>query len=100
MKRLILVAALVAAPCNGAVVQGVGASSCATAFAPERKFELGPWVWGFWSGMNAATNSSVGESTDPAGVLGEVELFCRDHPSQTLAQAAFTTYLRLRAEKR
>src|SRR5215472_10460573 len=53
---------------------------------------LGTWILGFWSGLNAAKNGRVGSNTTAAGVVGEVRLYCSNHPSASLAQAALTTY--------
>jgi hypothetical protein len=58
------------------------------------------WILGFWSGLNAAKNGLVGESTTASGVIGEVKLYCTSHPSMGLAQATMDTYTNMKAAKR
>ncbi len=61
----------------------------------------GLWILGFWSGMNAANHSLVGDRTTASGVIGEVKLYCAGHPSIALPQATFDTYAAMkRTEKR
>jgi hypothetical protein len=55
------------------------------------------WVTGFVSGMNAATYSTVGQSTTTSGLLGEVKLYCSQHPSDRLMNAVFQTYRMMKA---
>lgn len=61
---------------------------------------LGIWILGFWSGLNAAKNARVGETTTANGVVAEVKLYCSTHPSVTLAQATFDTYGTMRDARR
>lgn len=58
------------------------------------------WILGFWSGLNAAKNGLVGDSTTTNGVIGEVKLYCTSHPSMGLAQATLDTYANMKAAKR
>ncbi len=53
---------------------------------------VGSWILGFWSGINVANDARVGGSTTSNGVVGEVKLHCRKHPSKSLGQATFDTY--------
>lgn len=57
---------------------------------------VGTWILGFWSGLNAAKNAHVGDSTTASGVVGEVKLYCSSHPSISLAQATLDTYSTMR----
>lgn len=90
----------ISAPSGAATLMGLGAASCATALDPRKETERAGWVWGFWTGMNAAENGVVGSTTDPQGVLEEVELLCRQIPSWTLAQASYSTFGKLKSERR
>ena len=58
------------------------------------------WILGFWSGLNAARNGLVGESTTASGVVGEVKLYCASHPSLGLAQATMDTYANMKVATR
>ena len=58
---------------------------------------VGTWILGFWSGLNAARNAHVGDSTTASGVVGEVKLYCSAHPSVSLAQATLDTYSAMRS---
>lgn len=60
---------------------------------------VGTWILGFWSGLNAAKNARVGDSTTASGVVGEVKLYCSGHPSVTLPQATLDTYDAMRTSK-
>lgn len=74
-------------------------ASCAS--AGERVINdvtINYWILGFWTGMNTATASQVGRSTDTKGVLGEVKLYCDAHPSATITEATTVTYQRLKSE--
>ena len=53
---------------------------------------IGYWILGFWSGLNAANDALVGDSTTANGVVGEVKLYCASHPSVGLPQATLDTY--------
>ena len=61
---------------------------------------VGTWVLGFWSGLNAAKNARVGDSTTASGLIGEVKLYCSSHPSVSLAQATLDTYTAMRESAR
>jgi hypothetical protein len=60
----------------------------------------GTWNLGFWSGLNAAKNARVGDTTTANGVLGEVKLYCSMHPSLSLAQATLDTYSAIRNSRK
>ena len=62
---------------------------------------IGYWILGFWSGVNAANDALVGDSTTANGVIGEVKLYCVGHPSVSLPQATLDAYAAMkRAHKR
>lgn len=42
----------------------------------------------------------VGESTDGAGIVGEVKLACQAAPSKTVVEVTLETYQRFKAENR
>lgn len=84
-------------PNGGATVFGEGNSSCAKAFSPQRENLTFNWVMGFWSGLNAAANVSVGKDTDAEGIVGEVGLICEREPSKPLVVAAFEAYQKKRS---
>ncbi len=80
---------------------GIGLSSCATWLdEPGTRHSGDNWVLGFWTGMNVQANLKVGETTDARGILGEVEVRCRQRPSGALATAAKQTWLDMRKEGR
>ena len=58
------------------------------------------WILGFWSGMNNALGKQIGRTTDTAGLLGEVKLYCDAHPSATVTEASLMTYLKFETEHR
>lgn len=60
----------------------------------------GYWVLGFWSGLNAANDALVGDSTTASGVIGEVKLYCASHPSISLPQATLDTYSAMKKPRR
>lgn len=84
------------------LVLGAGMSSCATWVSTnETNYRLGEvWIMGFWSGRNAGTDGSVGGSSDPDGIIGEVKLYCTSNPSTRLFTAANDVYARMRSQGR
>lgn len=60
--------------------------------------EAASWVTGFVTGMNAADSAMVGQTTTTSGLLGEVKLHCEQHPSDTLMNASYATYQRLKKQ--
>ena len=58
------------------------------------------WILGYWSGLNTAKNSLVGDKTTANGVIGEVNLYCAAHPSLDLPQATFDTFNAMKEAKR
>ena len=82
-------------------VFGIGQASCASWLqSPESKISGSHWVMGAWSGLNSANGATVGHQTDGAGIVGEVEKFCRDNPSTLLYSATADTYAKLRDARR
>jgi hypothetical protein len=61
---------------------------------------IGYWILGFWSGLNAANDALVGDSTTANGVVGEVMLYCASHPSVSLPQATLDTYVAMKKSRR
>ena len=68
----------------------------------DKRLQGESWLLGFWSGMNAADgapSSDVGHGTDGLGILGEVTLICRAHPSERLGEATMEAYYLVRARE-
>ncbi len=61
---------------------------------------VGYWILGFWSGLNAANDALVGDSTTANGVVGEVKLYCASHPSVGLPQATLDTYAAMKKARK
>jgi len=93
MMLLLALAAQVAQPRVGTVVQarGAGTLTCATAFLPENRAATENWIAGFWAAWDMArireADPAAGNS-DLNGIVGEVEKVCRDQPSSGLLGAA------------
>lgn len=91
---------------QGGMVFG-GLDSCATWLSTSANENAGRhWILGFWSGKNmeaalaGGRMGRVGESTDGAGIVGEVKLACQAAPSKTLIAVTLETYERFKAENR
>ncbi|MFG1377897.1 hypothetical protein [Xanthobacter autotrophicus] len=73
-----------------AQVWGIGGRSCASWLANSiSEAEGSAWVLGYWTGRNfgaavARKNGTVGATTDPSGVIGEVRKRCVNNPASTL----------------
>lgn len=83
-------------------VYGPGTASCAT-YLNDRslRFNADGWILGFWTGSNRVSdNHGVGSSTDSRGIVGEVALACRNHPSVSLFQTEKEVYDRMKGEGR
>ncbi len=75
---------------------GIGGMSCAHwRSTQEHRLEGTIWIYGFWTGLNyvAAASDQTQAKTDAAAIVNEVERTCAHRTSQTLASAAWTTYL-------
>jgi hypothetical protein len=75
---------------------GIGRMSCAHwRFTQAHRLEGTIWVYGFWTGLNyvAAASDQTQAKIDVAAKVAQVEKTCAQQPSQTLASAAWTTYL-------
>ena len=75
---------------------GIGRMSCAhweSTQAHQREGTI--WVYGFWTGLNyvAAASDQTQANIDVAAIVAQVEKTCARQTSQTLAGAAWTTYL-------
>ena len=106
MIRRVMIAALVfAAPVGLVSAQatkvsvdmiGIGRMSCAHWRSTQaHQLEGTIWVYGFWTGLNyvAAASDQTQAKIDVAAIVAQVEKTCAQQTSQTLASAAWTTYL-------
>jgi hypothetical protein len=105
MKRVLVAALVFAAPACLVLAQdtkvsvdmiGIGAMSCAHWEATRaHRLEGTIWIYGFWTGLNyvAAASDQTQAKIDVAAIVNEVEKTCAHQTSQTLASAAWTTYL-------
>jgi hypothetical protein len=76
---------------------GIGSMSCAHWRSTREHLAEGTvWIYGFWTGLNyvAAASDQAQPRIDVAAIATEVEKTCAQQTSQTLASAAWTTYLR------
>jgi len=75
---------------------GVGSMSCAHwRSTDEHQLEGTVWIHGFWTGLNyvAAASGQTQPRISVSSIVAEVEKACARKTSQTLASAAWTTYL-------
>jgi hypothetical protein len=75
---------------------GIGNMSCAHwQSTKEHLLEGTVWIYGFWTGLNyvAAASDQAQAKIDVAAIAPAVEKTCARQMSQTLASAAWTTYL-------
>ena len=75
---------------------GIGRMSCAHWRSTQaHRLEGTIWVYGFWTGLNyvAAASDQTQAKIDVAAIVTQVEKTCAQQTSQTLASAAWTTYL-------
>ena len=75
---------------------GIGGMSCAHwRSTQEHLLEGTVWIYGFWTGINyvAAASDQTQAKIDMAAMVAKVEKTCAQQTSQTLASAAWTTYL-------
>jgi hypothetical protein len=75
---------------------GIGGMSCAYwRSTQEHRREGTIWIYGFWTGLNyvAAASDQTQAKIAAAAIVNEVERTCAQQTSQTLAGAAWTTYL-------
>jgi hypothetical protein len=75
---------------------GIGRMSCAHWRSTQaHRVEGAIWVHGFWTGLNyvAAASDQTQAKIDAAAIVVQVEKTCAQQTSQTLANAAWTTYL-------
>jgi hypothetical protein len=105
IKRVLFAALVLAAPACLVLAQdakvsvdmiGIGGMSCAHwRSTQEHRLEGTIWIYGFWTGLNyvAAASDQAQAKIDVAAIVNEVEKTCTHQTSQTLASAAWTTYL-------
>ena len=75
---------------------GIGSMSCAHwRSTDEHQLEGTVWIHGFWTGLNyvAAASGQTQPRISVSSIVAEVEKACARKTSQTLASAAWTTYL-------
>jgi hypothetical protein len=75
---------------------GIGRMSCAHWRSTQAHLSEGTaWVYGFWTGLNyvAAASEQTQAKIDVVTIVAQVEKTCAQQTSQTLASAAWTTYL-------
>jgi len=77
-------------------ILGVGISTCAANMTKENDDGPVAWVFGFWTGLNAAFGEDVGKELSPREIYREVIVVCMQDPSLTLSNAAWTAYQRVR----
>jgi hypothetical protein len=105
IKRVIIAALVFAAPVCLVSAQdtnvsvdmiGIGRMSCAHwRSAQAHRLEGTIWIYGFWTGLNyvAAASDQEQAKIDVTEIVAQVEKTCAQQTSQTLASAAWTTYL-------
>jgi hypothetical protein len=105
MKRVLFAALVCTAPACLVSAQdsqvsvnmiGIGGMSCAHwRSTQEHRLEGTIWIYGFWTGLNyvAAASDQTQAKINVAAIVTEVEKTCAQQMSQTLASAAWTTYL-------
>jgi hypothetical protein len=75
---------------------GIGRMSCVPwRFTQAHRLEGTIWLYSFWTGLNyvAAASDQTQAKIDVAAIVAQVEKTCAEQTSQTLAMAAWTTYL-------
>jgi hypothetical protein len=75
---------------------GIGRMSCAHwRSTQEHRLEGTIWIYGFWTGLNyvAAASDQTQAKIDVEAIVAQVEKTCAQQTTQTLASAAWTTYL-------
>jgi hypothetical protein len=89
------------AQANEVMTYGIGRNNCVHWLQDEyHKSEGQIYILGYWSGLNAmsTTNRFVGRQSDSQAIWAEVELYCKNHPSERFMNAIIETY-RMFAEK-
>jgi hypothetical protein len=77
-------------------MMGSGINSCAKAFAdPVTERISVEWAFGYFTDRNEQTLAMVGQGTDSEGIVGELKLYCQNHPSDLFVTAAARTYDKL-----
>jgi hypothetical protein len=105
IKRVIIAALVFAAPVCLVSAQdtkvsvgmiGIGRMTCAHwRSAQAHRLEGTIWIYGFWTGLNyvAAASDQEQAKIEVTEIVAQVEKTCARQTSQTLASAAWTTYL-------
>ncbi len=91
---------------ENALVTGIGNQTCAYwQSSPDHQAEGVAWIYGFWSGLNYATNQDhmIGQNIDALGKIDAVKKACDAEPATLLVDLTFATYVEIAkadAEKR
>ncbi len=105
IKRILIVVLVVAAPAGlvsagetkvSVDMIGIGRMTCTHWRSTQaHRLEGTIWIYGFWTGLNyvAAASDQIQSKIDVATIAAQVEKTCALQMSQTLASAAWTTYL-------
>lgn len=88
------------APTSEIAAFGGGARTCANAFATDNYPTSYAWVMGYFSGVNTASVSKVGQTADGDVTIGEVQLLCQREPGLRLIEAAERAYTAMRESDR
>jgi hypothetical protein len=77
-------------------MMGSGINSCAKAFAdPVTERISVEWAFGYFTDRNEQALALVGQGTDREGIVGELKLYCQNHPSDLFVIAIARTYEKL-----
>src|SRR6266702_2704131 len=100
--KLTILAAIISFPAfadSTVTVFGQGNKSCAKFLSADESavIDYNVWIVGYWSGANSlnVVDHTVGNDTDAQGVVGEVRLYCSQHPSATLFRATGDVYFHM-----
>lgn len=64
--------------------------------------QLRQWILGFWSGINVGSGIQggafdTGHSLTSDGIIGEIKLYCKQHPSTELTRATIDVFKNMNA---
>lgn len=100
LPLLMLLGAAPKPPSPRTITFGVGNNLCADAVHPENVKRALDYSWGFWSGMNVASNKNVGHTADEHGIGKDVMLVCLAQPKLPLLLATLVVHMRYEKENR
>jgi hypothetical protein len=79
------------------LMKGIGSLSCAYWRSTKATRTEGTiWILGFWTGLNyvAAASEQAQPNAEETEMMTEVERACTQHPSQVLASAVWSAYIK------